>query len=182
MRRARRLPAVPSLPLGITAPPPSIPPPPPGCPDASVGMTVLVLSADGTETTLPAIQQALDYHSVPYQTWIASQQPGQLVPTALADGRAGRFQGVILATGALSYTPDGGQTFLSALTPSEWVALRTYEAPAQLQPAVAITLASPVAVTVVVSGVCQTLGSDVYAGKCITSIDVPAGGTAMLGL
>jgi hypothetical protein len=121
-------PLVPSLPLGLTAPPPSIPPPPPGCPDASVAMTVLVLSADGTETVLPAIQQALDYHSVPYDTWIASQRPGQLVPAALAGGCVGRYQGVILTTGALSYTPDNGQTFLSALTTPEWQALRTYEA------------------------------------------------------
>jgi hypothetical protein len=37
-------------------------------------------------------------------------------------------------------------------------------------------------VTVVVSGVCQTLGSDVYAGKCITTLAVPAGGTVTLGL
>jgi hypothetical protein len=121
-------PLVPSLPLGLTPPPPNIPPPPPGCPDASVRMTVLVLSADGTETVLPAIQQALDYHSVPYETWIASQRPGQLVPTALASGCVGRYQGVILTTGALSYTPDNGQTFLSGLTTPEWVALRTYEA------------------------------------------------------
>jgi len=121
-------PLVPSLPLRLTAPPPNIPQPPPGCPDASLAMTVLVLSADGTETVLPAIQQALDYHSVPHETWIASQRPGQLVPTALAAGCTGRYQGVILTTGALSYTPDGGQTFLSALTTPEWVALRTYEA------------------------------------------------------
>jgi len=121
-------PLLPSLPLGLTAPPPVIPPPPPGCPDASVAMSILVLSADGTESVLPAIQQALDYHSVPHQTWIASQHPGQLDAAALATGCAGRYQGVILTTGALSYTPDGGQTFLSALTPPEWVALRTYEA------------------------------------------------------
>jgi hypothetical protein len=121
-------PLLPSLPLGLTAPPPVIAPPPPGCPDASVAMSILVLSADGTESVLPAIQQALDYHSVPHQTWIASQHPGQLDAAALATGCAGRYQGVILTTGALSYTPDGGQTFLSALTPPEWVALRTYEA------------------------------------------------------
>jgi len=121
-------PLVPSLPLGIISPPPSIPPPPPGCSDASVNMKILVLSADGTETVLPAIQDALDYHSVPYETWIASQRPGQLDAAALANGCAGRYQGVILTTGALSYTPDGGQTFLSALTTPEWIALRTYEA------------------------------------------------------
>jgi hypothetical protein len=121
-------PLLPSLPLGLTAPPPSIPPPPPGCADATVAMKVLVLSADGTETVLPAIQHALDYHSVPHETWIAAQRPGQLVPSALADGCAGRYQGVILATGALSFSPDGGQTFQSALSPPEWIALRTYEA------------------------------------------------------
>lgn len=121
-------PLLPSLPLGLTSPPPEIAPPPPGCPDASLTMKILVLSADGTETTLPAIQQALDYHSVPYETWIATQHPGQLVPGALATGCTGHYQGVILATGALSYTPDGGLTFLSALSPAEWVALRTYEA------------------------------------------------------
>jgi hypothetical protein len=121
-------PGVPSLPLDIISPPPSIPPPPPGCSNATLDMKVLVLSADGRETGLPAIQDALDYHSVPYETWIATQRPGQLTSTALASGCAGRYQGVILATGALAYTPDGGQTFLSALTPPEWIALRTYEA------------------------------------------------------
>jgi hypothetical protein len=121
-------PHLPSLPLGPLGPTPSIPPPPPGCSDASLSMKVLVLSADGTETVLPAIQQALDYHSVPHETWIATQRPGQLVPSALSSGCAGKYQGVILTTGALAYSPDGGQTFLSALTPPEWVALRTYEA------------------------------------------------------
>ncbi len=121
-------PLLPSLPLGLTPPPPTIPPPPPGCDDANVTMKVLVLSANGAETVLPAIQQALDYHAVPYETWIASQRPGQLVPAALATGCTGSYQGVILTTGSLSYSPDGGQTFLSALTPPEWVALRTYEA------------------------------------------------------
>jgi hypothetical protein len=121
-------PLIPSSPLGLAPPPPTIPPPPPGCTDATVAMRVLVLSADGTETVLPAIREALDYHSVPHDLWIASQRPGQLDAAALASGCAGRYQGVILTTGALSYTPDGGQTFLSALTPPEWVALRTYEA------------------------------------------------------
>src|SRR5689334_21176020 len=67
-------PHLPSLPLGLNSPPPSIPPPPPGCPDATEKMKILVISADGTETVLPAIQQALDYHSVPYATWIATQR------------------------------------------------------------------------------------------------------------
>jgi hypothetical protein len=122
------LPYIPSLPLDPLAPPPTPPPPPSGCSAVTLDMRVLVLSADGTETTLPAIREALDYHSVPHDVWIASQQPGQLVGTALSDGCAGRYQGVVLTTGSLAYTPDGGVTFLSALTVPEWDALRTYEA------------------------------------------------------
>jgi hypothetical protein len=53
---------------------------------------------------------------------------------------------------------------------------------ARLQPGVAITLTSPTALRVVVSGVCVTLGSEVYSGKCITTVNVPAGGTTRLGL
>jgi hypothetical protein len=121
-------PPLPSIPLDIISPPPSIPPPPPGCSNATVDMKVLVLSADGNETVLPAIREALDYHSVPHDTWIATQHAGQLTAATLADGCAGRYQGVVLTSGALAYTPDGGQTFLSALTPPEWIALRTYEA------------------------------------------------------
>jgi len=34
----------------------------------------------------------------------------------------------------------------------------------------------------VVSGVCQLLGSEVYAGKCISTLNVPAGGSVTLHL
>ncbi len=121
-------PHLPSLPLGLTSSPPSIPPPPPGCDQVSLAMKMLILSADGTETVLPAIQSALDHHSVPYETWIASQHPGQLVPAKLFNGCTGSYQGILVTTGALSFSPDGGQTFQSALTTPEWTALRTYEA------------------------------------------------------
>jgi hypothetical protein len=53
---------------------------------------------------------------------------------------------------------------------------------ARLQPGVGITLTSPTALRVVVSGVCVTLGSEVYGGKCITTVSVPAGGTVSLAL
>lgn len=102
--------------------------PPSGCASVTVGMKVLVLSADGKESTLPAIRDALDYHSVPHSTWIATQHPGQLTPDVLATGCEGSYQGVILATGGLAYSPDGGQTWTSALTAPEWQALQNYEA------------------------------------------------------
>jgi hypothetical protein len=102
-------------------------PPPPGCTSYTLGMQVLVISADGTEPTYQAIQQALGYHTVPYTAWIATQKPGQLTAAALASGCAGTYQGVILATGGLAYSPNGGVTFLSALSATEWQALRAYE-------------------------------------------------------
>src|SRR6266545_1747881 len=104
-------PLIPSLPLPVGARPPSITAPPPGCDDVSLAMKILVLSADGSEAVLPAITQALDYHSIPYETYIASQHPGELTPARLGSGCTGNYQGVALTTGALSYSPDGGQTF-----------------------------------------------------------------------
>lgn len=102
--------------------------PPPGCSSYSLDMRVLVISTDGTEPDLPAIQQALGYHSVPHSTWIATKNPGRLTADQLATGCAGKYQGVILTTGALAYSPDGGATWRSALTAEEWQALRTYQA------------------------------------------------------
>ena len=121
-------PTIPTEPLGPTPPPPLPLPAPPICLTPSVGMQVLVISADGTEPTLPAIQQALGFHTVPFTTWIATQNPGLLTPDKLAIGCSGKYQGVILAIGGLAYSPDGGITWTSALTPAEWLALRSYEA------------------------------------------------------
>jgi hypothetical protein len=90
-------------------------------------MQVLVISADGKEPTLAAIQQALGFHTVPFTTWIATQNPGLLTSDKLASGCNGNYQGVILAIGGLAYSPDGGLTWTSALTPTEWLALRSYE-------------------------------------------------------
>ncbi|TMA27367.1 MAG: hypothetical protein E6J78_10200 [Deltaproteobacteria bacterium] len=102
--------------------------PPPGCINWSVGMQVLVISTDGKEADLGAIQQALGFHTIQYTTWIATQTPGALTADKLATGCAGNYQGVILTTGALAYSPDGGVTWKSALSSTEWMTLRTYEA------------------------------------------------------
>jgi hypothetical protein len=126
---APAIPVIPSDPLGPTPPPPIPPTPPPGCTNATLDMRVLVLAADGNEPSLAAAREALDHHSVPHEVWIATQRPGQLTSAALASGTCdGNYQGVILATGSLAYSPDGGVTWLSALTADEWLALRTYEA------------------------------------------------------
>ena len=101
------------------------------CAKPVLDLRILLLSADGTEVTLPAIRQALDFIGTPYTLWIAAQRPGALVPDVLAggsDGCHGFYQGIVLATGALSYSPDGGTTWASALSDAEWGTLAIYEA------------------------------------------------------
>jgi len=126
-------PVIRSLPLGPTAPPPA-----PaaevwrraallGCASYSLAMKVLVLSADGKEADLQAIETALGYHGIPFAVWIAAQNPGLLSADKLANGCAGNYQGIVLTTGNLAYSPDGGATWLSGLNATEWQTLRSYE-------------------------------------------------------
>ncbi len=91
----------------------------------TIDARVLVVSADGTEEVLPAIRQVLDYLGTPYTVWVARSRPGALT-TALSAGTHGYFQGVILATGGLTYNDRG--TWRGALTDAEWRALWDYEA------------------------------------------------------
>ena len=121
-------PSIESIELGPVGPIPTPVPLPSTCDVNKVAMQVLVIAADGNEPSLPAIQQALGYHTAPYTTWIATQNPGALTPATLFSGCAGKFQGVILTSGALAYSPDGGTTWRSALSDAEWTALRSYEA------------------------------------------------------
>lgn len=95
------------------------------CP--STDMRLLVVAADGNESTLPAIRETLDYLGTPYTVYLAANNPGGLTPDKLSDGCRGFYQGVILATGNLAYNPNGGADARSALTDAEWEALRGYE-------------------------------------------------------
>ena len=89
-------------------------------------MRVLVVSADGNETGLPAITQTLEYLGTPYTTYIATRTPGGLVPEFLSEGCHANFQAVILATGDVGYFKAGAWT--TALTPDEFTALQAFEA------------------------------------------------------
>jgi hypothetical protein len=95
----------------------------------SVKMRILVVSADGNETDLPAIQAFLQQLGVPFTTLIATQT--NLTPAFLANGSAGNYQGVILATGNLTYNaagPGQPENWISAFTAEEWQTLWNYEA------------------------------------------------------
>ncbi|MCW2976137.1 MAG: hypothetical protein JWM06_1418 [Actinomycetia bacterium] len=92
----------------------------------SLKMRLLVISADGKETDFPAIKSYLDQLGVPYTSLIATTTP--LTAAMLSSGLTGNYQGVILATGNLTYSPDGGATWASAFTADEWTTLWNYEA------------------------------------------------------
>ncbi len=93
----------------------------------TLDMKVLVVSADGNETDLPAITTFLSQVGVPYDTLVASQR--DLTADMLSDSPThGRYQGIVLTTGNLVYTPDGGATWPSAFTTDEWNTLHAYQA------------------------------------------------------
>lgn len=92
-----------------------------------VGMRVLVVSPDGLDPALPAAEQALGFVGIPYDVWIASEHPGEFTSDKIAGPDAAYYQGIILTEGQLSYTPDGGQTWRSAFSGLEWMALWDYQ-------------------------------------------------------
>jgi hypothetical protein len=95
-------------------------------PAKAVKMRLLVVSADGNETDFPAIKSYLSQLGVPYTEMIATQTDA-LTPDMLRDGAVGRYQGVILTTGNLTYNP-GDNNWISAFSPEEWQTLWDYEA------------------------------------------------------
>jgi hypothetical protein len=103
------------------------------CGVPTVDMKILVLAADGGEVDLPWIKQALELNAVPYTVYQAAPQPPlpstDRLAALLADLPSCHafFQGVILTTGSLSYTPNGGVTWMSALTTTEWQTLHSFE-------------------------------------------------------
>jgi hypothetical protein len=90
---------------------------------ASVDARVLVLSADGSEPDLPAIQSTLEHMGTPHDIVIASAS--HLPPLTVTETR-GRYQAVLLATGQLAYESAPGE-WSSALTAAEWQTLADYE-------------------------------------------------------
>jgi hypothetical protein len=89
-------------------------------------MRVLVIAADGNETDLGAIKADLDSAGIPYTVLIAATTP--LTSAMLWDGVGhGYYQGVILTTNSLTYSPDGGTTWQSAFTADEFNTLWAYE-------------------------------------------------------
>lgn len=101
-----------------------------------VHMKILVLTATADDLTLPAIKQALDYLGTPYEVMVTAPVPTDPSTNRLASKLSdlpldtainGFYQGIILTTGNLTYSPDGS-SFFSGLNAAEWASLWAYEA------------------------------------------------------
>ncbi len=92
----------------------------------TIALKLLVIAADGTEADLPAIKQSLDYMGTPYDVYVAAQHPNGLTSAVLWNGAQGRYQGVILTEGNLTYF--NGSAYVSALSATEWGNLWSYAA------------------------------------------------------
>jgi hypothetical protein len=93
-------------------------------PPCGINLRLLVISADGMETGLPAIRQALEYLGTPYDLFVATAR-APLSTADLTSGCTARYQGIITATGELTYEAPGG--YASAFTAQEFATLAAYE-------------------------------------------------------
>lgn len=125
-----QLPVVPSGPIGLPAElPASSSSSQPLDPGSSVDARILVIAADGSEPDLALIRQTLDLLGTPYDVWIATSLTGSSLKARLIRGeQQGNYQAVLLTTGSLAYSTDGGATWLSGLSPAQWQELWDYEA------------------------------------------------------
>ena len=103
-----------------------------GCPSVSIGLEVLVIAVQPTDsqTTLPAIQQALEFQGTPYSVFVASPRPSDPAADRLANLLSfeceGFYQAIILGNGQAAYA-DPAAGWQSALTDAEWRSLWEYE-------------------------------------------------------
>jgi hypothetical protein len=86
-------------------------------------MKLLVLAGDGLEPGFAAIKDTLNRIGIPYDAVIRKDQ---LLPP-LSDPLQGNYQGIIMTTDELGYSPAENQ-WVSALTPEDSVALAEYAA------------------------------------------------------
>lgn len=97
-----------------------------------IDMKILVISADGNETTFPAIKAFLGQIGIPYTVYqVINPATGAKTPLTremLWDGALhGYYQAVMLSTDSLVYFDTASGTWPSALTAAEWQTLWTYE-------------------------------------------------------
>ncbi|KAB2909174.1 MAG: hypothetical protein F9K40_03925, partial [Kofleriaceae bacterium] len=88
-----------------------------GDPTLPVEARLLVLSGDGDEPELEAIESVLQHRGVPFDVFVASDEPSLTSSRLRTSAGGGAYQGVILASNSLG----------SQLSSTEWAVLATYE-------------------------------------------------------
>ena len=104
-------------------------------PTQRVDVKVLLVSADGTEPGYGAWKAQLEREGVPYDTFVAysgANRVATLTDPRLADyaNNHAHYDAVILATGDLGHNvsnANGTESYLSALSDTEWAALAKFE-------------------------------------------------------
>jgi len=86
-----------------------------------VDARVLVITADGTDAALDAVDSTLSFLGTPHDVMNATKDP-PLTAATLADGDHGKYQAIFLDLGDLA--PNG----VSAFSTDEWNTLTAYEA------------------------------------------------------
>jgi hypothetical protein len=97
----------------------------------SVGMKLLVISAEGTLPSYLATLSILDQIGVPYDKIVLKGTNAttlQMVAGTLSDGAAtGKYQGIFLETGDLAAFNAPTNNYPSAMTTAQWAMLRQYQ-------------------------------------------------------
>jgi hypothetical protein len=93
----------------------------PGDASLPVEARFLVLAADGNEPELDAIRLVLDYRGVPYDVFVATQEPTLTASRLQSSATHGFYQATLLTSSSLAIS---GTSTLSA---SEWAVLANYE-------------------------------------------------------
>ena len=97
----------------------------------SIGMKLLVISAEGTAPSYLGITSILDQIGVPYDKMVlkgANATALQMVAGTLSDSAgSGNYQGIILETGDLAAFNAPTNNYPSAMTAAQWAMLRQYQ-------------------------------------------------------
>src|SRR4051794_28426822 len=123
---------------------------------------VLVISADGNESELDAIQQTLGYLGTPFDVFIASQRATLASSDLQSSSTHGKYNAIILTRGTL---PLSGGT--SAFSAAEFQTLASYEATFQVRRASLYT--SPDAGYGYSGSVSQDTSATPLATQCTTA-------------
>jgi hypothetical protein len=150
-----------------------------------IDLKVLLISANGQEQyDFDALKAELDQIGIPYDVLLGAQHtlngtPYSSLASVLsngvppAQGGHGYYQAIMLTTGNLSYSPDGGTTWTSAFSSADWATLWQYEAAFKIRQVTNYTYPSGWP-----SNYCLSLAPSVYVNTTITPLNTtlaPAG-------